>query len=74
MLFGGTVNIKNELGFTPLHEAVEMGSRTMVEELIKNGAILSTKDAMGRTARKLAKKRKNKSLKKYLRREEKKQK
>jgi ankyrin repeat protein len=68
---GGDVNATNEHGDTPLHEAVRQDSWTMVDVLLNNGANIFAKNAEGQTPRKLAKKLKHKSLKKYLKKQEK---
>ncbi len=68
---GVSVYSNNSQGDYLLHAAVRMNSFMMVEALLNNGADLSVTNADGYTPRKLAKKLKYKSLKKYLRKREK---
>ncbi len=63
---GAKVNVKNGYGSSLLHEAVEMDNMELVRLLIANGADHNAEDVDGLTPFKLAKKRKYKSLKKYL--------
>ena len=46
---GGDVNAKNNIGDTPLHQAVFDGHRDIVELLIANGADVNAKDDHGQT-------------------------
>jgi V8-like Glu-specific endopeptidase len=71
---GANPNVKNTYGSYVIHEAVRTNNMEIIRELIKNGADLSVKNADGWTPKKMAKKLKFKSLKKYLKKEEKKQK
>jgi len=63
---GANVNSKNASGDSPLHAAIRMGSQTMVESLVQNGASIFASSSEGYNAIKLAKKLKQKSIKKYL--------
>jgi ankyrin repeat protein len=68
---GVSTSASNSNGDYPIHAAVRQNSFMMVEALINNGADLSTTTSNGYTPRKLAKKLKYKSLKKYLKKVEK---
>jgi hypothetical protein len=68
---GVSTSASNSNGDYPIHAAVRQNSFMMVETLINNGADLSTTTSNGYTPRKLAKKLKYKSLKKYLKKVEK---
>ncbi|MEQ8192518.1 MAG: ankyrin repeat domain-containing protein [Candidatus Eremiobacterota bacterium] len=56
------VNIKNELGFTPLHTAVAKGFKDVVEVLLINGAKTDVKDFYGYTPLESAKRNKNSAI------------
>lgn len=60
------INIKGLYGWTPLHYATRENNVTMVAALIKSGADISAKDEWGRTPWDIAKERKFKNLKVYL--------
>lgn len=61
----------NEMGDYPLHAAVRQGSYMMVDVMLNNGADIKAKNSQGYTPRKLAKKLKDRSMKKYLKNKEK---
>jgi cytohesin len=46
---GANVNVKNNIGMTPLHEAVHYGRKEIAELLIAGGADLNAKDKHGKT-------------------------
>lgn len=71
---GANVNLKNSYGSTPLHEAVYSYNLDMVEALTSQGADVFATNGEGKTPRKLAKKLKAKDIKKFLKKEEKRQK
>ncbi len=68
---GVNINTTNSYGDSPLHAAVRQDSYMMVDACLKNGADIKGKNAAGQTPRKLAKKLKYKSMKKYLKKKEK---
>jgi V8-like Glu-specific endopeptidase len=63
---GSSLTSRNANGDTPLHVAIRMGSMSMVETLIQNGASIYATSSEGYNAIKLAKKQKQKTIKKYL--------
>jgi len=46
---GADVNVRNESGATPLHEAARRGYKEIVEFLIEKGAQINAKDEDGMT-------------------------
>lgn len=68
---GAKLDITDNYGETPLHKAVRSYRLSMVQALVQNSAPLKVKNNRGWTPRKLAKKLKYKSLKKYLKKAEK---
>lgn len=68
---GVNINTTNSFGDSPLHAAVRQDSYMMVEACLKNGSNIKEKNGQGYTPKKLAKKLKYKSMKKYLRKKEK---
>ena len=68
---GVNIHTTNNYGDSPLHAAVRQDSYMMVETCLSNGAFIKEKNAQGYTPKKLAKKLKYKSMKKYLRKKEK---
>lgn len=59
-------DVKNFSGQTPLHIAVEQGSRTVVSSLTEAGASLTIKDQDGATAPVLAKRLARRTLDSYF--------
>ncbi len=72
--YGASVDLKNTWGSTPIHEVAVYGSVDMAKLLVENGANLLAKDADGCLPKQRARKSKNRSVKKYLKQETKKQK
>lgn len=68
---GAKLNLSDSYGETPLHKAVRSNDLSMVRLLVQNSSPLLTKNNRGWTACKLAKKLKNKPIKKYLKKAEK---
>ena len=68
---GANVNISDRYGNTPLHLAAQRGDRTIAALLIANGADVFAKNDDGKSARKVAKKAKEKALSKWLKVQEK---
>lgn len=68
---GAQVNVSDDYQDTPLHKAVREWSNSAVEKLVDADANLYAKNYQGYTPRKLAKKLKNKTIKKYLKKAEK---
>lgn len=71
---GANPNVKNAYGSYVIHEAVRTNNMEIIRKLVENGADLSVENDDGKTPKKLARKLKFKSLKKYLKKEAKKQK
>ena len=51
---GANVNVKDDVGLTPLHWAVVRGNRVCIRRLLEHGAEINAKDGEGRTARDMA--------------------
>ena len=51
---GANVNVKDDVGLTPLHWAVVRGNRVCIRRLFEHGAEIGAKDNEGRTARDMA--------------------
>lgn len=51
---GANVNVKDDVGLTPLHWAVVRGNRVCIRRLLEHGAEINAKDNEGRTARDMA--------------------
>ena len=68
---GANVNATNNMGETAVYAAVRNGSYSAIRILMDNGVNLLSIDNRGWTARKYAKKRKYKSMKKWLKKAEK---
>lgn len=51
---GANVNVKDDVGLTPLHWAVVRGNRICIRRLLEHGAEINAKDNEGRTARDMA--------------------
>ena len=49
MACGASVNIKGDIGLTPLHYATAGGYLDIVKSLLKAGAIIDCKDEFGQT-------------------------
>jgi len=72
--YGAHVDLKNSWGSTPIHEVAAYGSIEMARLLVENGANLLAQDSDGLLPFKRARKSNNKSVKKYLKKETRKQK
>lgn len=68
---GAKLNVTDTYGETPLHKAVRSYNLSMVQLIVQNGSPLKVTNNRGWTPRKLAKKLKNKPVKKYLKKAEK---
>ena len=51
---GANVNVKDDVGLTPLHWAVVRGNRVCIRRLLEHNAEINAKDNEGRTARDMA--------------------
>jgi len=51
---GANLNVKDDVGLTPLHWAVVRGNRVCIRRLLEHGAEINAKDNEGRTARDMA--------------------
>ncbi|MFY0644960.1 MAG: ankyrin repeat domain-containing protein [Bacteroidia bacterium] len=70
--YGASVSVASNLyGYTPLHYAARIGNIEIAEMLINKGANIMAKSSSGWNTIKLAKKSKNKAMKKYLKRRKK---